>query len=126
VEEGRLKGKILYIDDEVEACKLIMKFLDARGFGVIVSFTAESGYDMVKTWEPDVVLVDIKLIGMSGIEFIEKIQKEGIQTPCIVITGYPERIAEVEMKELNIAGYFTKPYSVAELLGKIKQILGVI
>jgi len=126
VEEGRLKGKILYIDDEVEACKLIMKFLDARGFGVIVSFTAESGYDMVKMWEPDVVLVDIKLIGMSGIEFIEKIQKEGIQTPCIVITGYPERIAEVEMKELNIAGYFTKPYSVAELLGKIKQILGVI
>ncbi|MBL7070576.1 MAG: response regulator [Candidatus Omnitrophica bacterium] len=125
MEPRELKGKILYIDDEVESCEMIMKFLDARDFGVIVSFTGESGYDMVKMWEPDLILIDIKLIGMSGIEFIEKIQKEGINTPCIVITGYPERIAEVELKELNIFGYYTKPYSVAELYGKIKEILEV-
>ena len=125
MEEPNIKGKVLYIDDEVEACKMMMRFLDARNFGVIVSFTAESGYDMVKMWEPDVILVDIKLIGMSGIDFIEKIQKEGIKTPCIVITGYPERITEIEMKGLHITGYYTKPYSMAGLHEEIKNILGV-
>ncbi len=125
MEQKRLKGKVLYIDDEVETCKMMMEFLGKRGYGVIVSFSAESGYDMVKMWDPDIILIDIKLLGMSGIEFIEKIQKEGIKTPCIIITGYPERLAEVELKQLRVYGYFVKPYSVAELLSRVKEILGV-
>jgi len=103
----------------------MIEFLNPRGFSVIVSFTAEEAYDLLKRWNPELILIDIRLIGASGIDFLEKIQKEGIMTPVLIITAYPKKVAEIELKGLKVNGYFEKPYSYAELYQAIKKILEV-
>lgn len=120
-----MKGKIMYVEDEVEACRTMIEFLNPRGFAVIVSFTAEEAYGLLSKWNPDLILIDIKLIGESGIDFIERIQKEGIETPVIIITAYPKRVAEIEMRGLKIYGYYEKPFSYAELYKSVIDILEV-
>ena len=124
--QGKIKGKIMYIEDEVDACRTMVEFLNLRGFAVIVSFSAEEAYNFLKKWEPDLILLDLKLIGQSGIDFIERIQKEGIETPVVVVTAYPKKIAEIEMKGLKIYGYYEKPYSYADLYRTIKEILEMV
>ncbi|MBL7068575.1 MAG: response regulator [Candidatus Omnitrophica bacterium] len=125
MEQKTTKGKILYIEDEVDACRTMIEFLNPRGFAVIISFTAEEAYGLLKKWNPDLVLLDLKLIGASGIDFVHKIQNEGIKIPVVIITAYPKKISEIEIRGLNIRGYYEKPYSYAELYKTIKQILEV-
>jgi len=123
--EQKPKGKILYIEDEVDACRTMIEFLNPRGFSVIISFTAEEAYGLLKKWNPDIILIDLKLIGASGIDFVDKIQSEGIKIPVVVITAYPKKISEIETRKLAIRGYYEKPYSYAELYKTIKEILEV-
>lgn len=120
-----IRGKVLYIEDEVDACRTMIEFLNPRGFAVIISFTAEEAYGLLKKWNPDLILIDVKLIGASGIDFIERIQKEGVETPVLVITAYPKKIADLELRGLKIYGYYEKPYSYADLYQTIKEILEV-
>ncbi len=122
MEKKKVKGKVLYIEDEVDACRTMIEFLNPRGFAAIISFSAEEAYSLLKKWNPDIILIDIKLIGQSGIAFIRKIQKEGIETPVIIITAYPKKVTQVELKGLKICGYYEKPYSYAELLSTITEM----
>ncbi|NQT07321.1 MAG: response regulator transcription factor [Candidatus Omnitrophica bacterium] len=122
----RVKNKILYIEDEVDACQTMVEFLNPRGFAVMVSFTSEEAYKLLRAWNPDLIMIDIRLIGESGIDFIKKIRKEGMTTPIIVVTAYPERISKNELKDLNIGGYYIKPFSFADLYETIKVILEVV
>ena len=123
MESQKPKGNILYVEDEVDSLRTMIEFLNPRGFGVIVALTAEEAYERLKKYNPDLIIVDIKLVGDSGIDFIERIQKKGINTPVIVITGYAEQVAEIKDRELNIYGYYIKPFSYAELYKTIKEIL---
>ena len=118
------KNKVLYIEDEVDACSTMVEFLKPRGFKTVVSFTAEEAYDLMKGFVPDIILIDIRLIGQSGISFIERIQAEGVKTPIIIISAFSELIEEMKLKRLKICGYFEKPYSYADLFRAIKKCLG--
>lgn len=120
-----LKGTILYIEDEIEALRTMLEFFNLRGFNVITAFTAEEGYDRLKEYKPDLIVIDLKLIGESGIDFIERIQHADNQTPIMVITAYPEKIREITSRKLKIYAYFTKPFSYADLYKTVKQILEV-
>lgn len=90
-----------------------------------ISFTAEEAYDLLEQWQPDIILIDIKLIGATGVDFIRKIRKDGVKTPVIVITAYKDNISDLRRKGLKIDGYFEKPYSYARLYKTIKEILEV-
>lgn len=116
---------IMYIEDDVDACYLMTTFLNGRGFNTVVAFTGEKAYALLKRHNPDLMLIDIKLIGMSGIDFIEKIQKEGIQTPVIILTAYADKIAEIELKGLKVYSYLVKPYEFSELYQTIKEVFKV-
>ena len=120
------KDTIMYIEDEVEALRTMIKFLNLRGHGVIVALTAEEGHERLKEYNPSLILIDIKLVGQSGIDFLKKIRGQGIKTPVIVITAYPEMVAEAELRRLNIHGYYKKPFSYAELYKTIKEVLEVV
>lgn len=116
----------MYVEDEVDALCTMMEFLALRGFAVITAVTAGEGYEKLKKYNPDLILVDMTLIGESGIDFIKRIQKEGVKTPVIVLIDYPQRTAEIELRGLNVYGYFEKPLSLADLYKTIKTILEVV
>lgn len=117
------KPRIMYIEDEVDALSTMVEFLKLRGFDVEVSYRAEEAYGLLKSWNPDILLIDITLIGASGIDFVERIQKEGIDTPVIIITAHPKRIVEIEARGLNIRNFYEKPFSYDALYKTIKEIL---
>lgn len=121
----KIKGKIMYIEDEVDSLRTMIEFLNPRGFAVIVACTAEEGYRHMKLYKPDLILIDLKLLGQSGIDFIKRVRHEGIDTPVIVITAYPKKVADVELRQLKIHGYYVKPFSYSDLYETIKQILEV-
>jgi len=102
LEADNPKKTILYIEDEIEAIKTMIEFLKLRGFKVVTAVTAEEGHDRLKEYKPGLILIDIKLIGESGIDFIERIQKAGNKTPVVIITAYPEKIREINQRKLKI------------------------
>lgn len=121
----KIKGKIMYIEDEVEALTTMMDFLNPRGFAVLPYITAEQAYDKLRELNPDLIIVDVRLIGETGLDFIERIQKEGIETPVIVITGYAGITDEIKERKLKIYGCFEKPFKFSQLYQSITQILEV-
>ena len=120
------KGRIIYIDDEVEACKTISEFFTLRDYEVVVAFTAEAGYDLIKFIDPNIVIMDLKIAGVSGIDLLERLAGDNLETPIIVVTAYQEAISEVNEKELHVDKFFTKPYSLEDLHNTVKELLEVI
>ncbi len=125
-KETRIKGRIVYIDDEVEACKTIVEFFTLRGYDVNVAFDAEAGHDLIKGTNPNIIIMDLKIAGVSGIDLLERLSKEKIDIPVIVVTAFQEAITELQERELMVDKFFTKPYSLDDLHNVVKELLEVI
>jgi len=120
------KKRIIYIDDEVEACKTIVEFFTLRGYDVNVAFDAEAGYNLVKNTEPNIIIMDLKIAGVSGIDLLERLSKEKTNIPVIVVTAFQEAIIELQERELVVDKFFTKPYSLEDLHNVVKELLEVM
>jgi len=116
---------ILVVDDEVNILELLKYNLEGEGYKVI---TSESGYEAVnfaKQLKPDFILLDVMLPDMSGFE-VCKILKSDTKTrniPIIMLTAKSEEVDKILGLELGADDYITKPFSVKELLTRIKVVL---
>jgi len=124
VEFKKKKEKILYIDDEVEACKTIVEFFGLRGFEVLVSFDGNNGYTLITQEKPSVIIMDLKIAGMSGIDLLEKLLGERMRIPVVVVTAYQEAMAEIKERGLAVNRYFTKPYDLKSLYEAVNELIG--
>lgn len=123
-----MEKKILIIDDEEIIIRSLTKLLEKNGFKV---FVAKNGLDavvMAEEEEFNLILTDIRMPGMNGVETIEKIyaglKKKNIdKIPAIFITGYADEDIEEKAKAINPVGYIYKPFDIDELIGKIKKFL---
>jgi two-component system sensor histidine kinase/response regulator len=113
--------KILVVDDEIGICEGIQRALSREGFQVDSAYEGDSGLKKVRTEEYDLVLIDVMLPGINGIELISLIHAVDPEIICIIITGY----ATVELAVQAIKGgahdFLTKPFSVDELLHTVNQ-----
>ncbi|MFC1590827.1 response regulator [Candidatus Omnitrophota bacterium] len=116
------KTKIIYIDDEVEACKTIAEFFSLRGFDVHITFDGDSGYSMIKKEQPHLVILDLKIAGTSGIDLLQKLVDERVQVPVIVVTAYQEAMAEIRERGLMVNKYLTKPYNLTSLYDAVLEL----
>ena len=123
MKEPKIKGKIMYVEDEVDALCTMIEFLNIRGFAVIASCSCDEACKNLEKYKPDLILVDIKLIDQSGLDFIRHIRRQGCQTPVIVITAYQKEAAENILKDLNINACYIKPISYAPVYNCITEIL---
>jgi DNA-binding response OmpR family regulator len=125
-KDKKSKGRIVYIDDEVDACETIVEFFNLRGFETLVAFDALSGYDLIKSANPDLVIVDLKMAGVSGVDLLQRLRDENLRMPVIVVTAFQEAIAEVRNRGLAVDRIFTKPYSLADLHDVVKGLVEVV
>ena len=123
--EKKIKGKIVYIDDEVEACKTIVEFFTLRSYGVNVAFDAEVGHDLIREMNPNIIIIDLKIAGVSGIDLLERLRNEKIDIPVIVVTAFHEAMTELQERELMVDKVFTKPYSLEDLHNVVRELLEV-
>ena len=114
--------KILVVDDDVNICDILNKYLTNEGYDVR---TANDGYealDTFKKYDPDLVLLDIMLPGKSGKDVCSEIRKFS-NKPIIMITAKGEVVDKVVCLELGADDFVVKPFDMNELFARIKAVL---
>ena len=117
------KDSILIIDDDPKLRKTLSDTLKAKGYKPITAATGKKALDMVKEERPAIVLVDLKLGDMSGLEVLREIKECSPGTECIVLTGYASRASAIEAVNLGAYGYVQKPYDMEQLLLTIQRAI---
>ncbi len=101
--------KILVVDDEPEVCRMLEIFLGKKGYQVFRAFDGKTALELVKEERPHIVLLDIKMPGMDGIECLKKIVEIDKELGVIMITAVKKEETGKEALELGAYDYITKP-----------------
>jgi DNA-binding response OmpR family regulator len=115
------KFKVMIVDDEVDFLETIVKRLKARGIDVV---GVESGYKALEVMDgngPDVIILDVKMPGLDGIETLREIKKKKPLTEVIMLTGHASVESGIQGMQLGAFDYVMKPVALDELLEKMRQ-----
>ena len=115
--------KILIIEDDTAILKGLIENLQQEHYKVLSAEDGEKGYQMVKKENPDLIILDVMLPSKNGFEICQDLRKEKVATPIIMLTGKGEETDKVLGLELGADDYVTKPFSVRELLARVKAVL---
>ena len=120
--ESPLK-KVLIIDDEQEMCKTLYSFLVPHNYKVFLAFNGQMGLESFEELKPDIVLLDLHMPDMNGVEVLKIIRKTS-NVPVIIITAHPEDVSEIHLADLKIEGYIEKPLDLFTVLNTLKYLIG--
>lgn len=115
-------NKILVIEDDPNLAKIIISYLERDGFVVCSSLRGDTGLDMVFVEKPDLVLLDLNLPGMDGMDVAAEIRRE-TDTPIIMVTARVEETDRLEGFSGGADDYISKPFSPRELVARVKAVL---
>lgn len=116
--------KVLVVDDEIFVRELLLEFLSMQGYEVILADSGEKAVQLMHTQPADVVLLDLKMTGMDGIETLKQIRKSAPGTIAIIMTGYPTIESSIEALRHGACDYVMKPFKLNELKSSIENALG--
>jgi PAS domain S-box-containing protein len=123
VKEIEKKLNILLIDDEKTICSILKRFLESKGHRVTASLKAEEGLEHFEKDKFDLVLSDITMPGMDGIELIKEIKKKGTDSKIIAITGHVRQQKLDQARDAGAEEVLIKPFRNAELYETIARLL---
>jgi len=114
---------ILVVDDEPDLCWNFRQILESEGYKVSTANGGEEAIDIVKKGNIDLIIMDVMLPGIDGIETYRRIKKMGANLPVIMITGYTSTNKAMEAIKLGAVDYITKPFSNEYIINLIKSVL---
>ena len=114
---------VLAIEDDPAILRGLCDNLRFEGYDVIAASDGETGYRMQQERKPDLIVLDLMLPRMSGFEFCRKLRGEGIQTPILMLTARSEEPDRVLGLDLGADDYVAKPFSVRELMARVRALL---
>jgi two-component system, OmpR family, KDP operon response regulator KdpE len=117
-----VSARVLVVDDEPQIGRLLTTTLHARGYEVAVATDGQMALEMTATWRPDVVLLDLGLPVIDGLEVCRRVRGWS-QVPIIVLTVRDAEPDKVTAFDLGADDYVTKPFSTNELLARIRVAL---
>ncbi|MEA2033531.1 MAG: response regulator [Euryarchaeota archaeon] len=120
-EKKTLKHRILVVDDEKELCTRIKRELDKEGYEAAVAYDGIEGMEYFKNNRVDVVIADIKMPGMNGLEMLEKCRAINHDFVPIIITGFGDQEKAITALRLGAFEYLRKPISLEELISLIDR-----
>lgn len=115
--------KILVIDDDESLRETIGVMLERENFIPMFAADGKTGLDRALTLKPQLLLVDLRLPGMSGVDLCRQLRAEKVQTPIIVLSAVGEEIDKVLLLEIGADDYVVKPFGSRELLARIRAVL---
>jgi DNA-binding response OmpR family regulator len=115
--------KILIVEDELNMAQGLKDNLEFEGYEVDIVMEGRSGLQKILQCRYDLILLDVMLPELSGFDICKTARKEGVNTPIILLTARGEEIDKVLGLEFGADDYITKPFSLRELLARIKAIL---
>lgn len=118
--------RILLADDEAHITHLLARRLEGIGHEVRVARDGEEAWAIVREWTPELLITDLQMPYVSGIELVRKLRSlpDCASTPVIMLTARGYVLDEQTVREAGISALLSKPFSVRNLAGIVEQILG--
>ncbi len=115
--------KILVVDDELFVRELLLEFLSTQGYEVSLADSGNKAIELMQTQPADVVLVDLKMQGIDGIETLRQMKKIAPDALAIIMTGYPTIESSIEALRQGACDYVIKPFKLNNLKSSIEKAL---
>jgi two-component system KDP operon response regulator KdpE len=116
------RSRILVVDDETQISRVLKTTLNSQGYEVKTASNGEAGFDAISDWLPDLLITDLSMPGMSGIDLCRAV-RERSSIPIIVLSVRGEEKIKIEALDAGADDYVTKPFSVNELLARVRANL---
>jgi two-component system chemotaxis response regulator CheY len=121
------KGKILIVDDEKEVREVIRIHLDVKGYNILEAENGEEAINILRSEDNminvGVILCDIRMPKVNGIECIEFLRREAPGIPVVVVTGYPDTEMAANLMKMGVKDYLVKPVERQKLLETVERIV---
>jgi two-component system alkaline phosphatase synthesis response regulator PhoP len=121
-EQAMPDAKILVIDDEQDILDLVMAYLKPEGYDVRTASEGLAGLELARRFEPDLIVLDIMLPGIDGMELLARLRRES-EVYVIMLTAKTEETDKIVGLSVGADDYVTKPFSPRELVARIKAAL---
>ncbi|RME29368.1 MAG: response regulator, partial [Candidatus Zixiibacteriota bacterium] len=115
--------RILAIDDQPVILELIDAMGKSEGFNVTTTTSAEEGLRLAREGTYDVILTDLAMPGISGLDLARQLKQAQVKTPVLLVTGYGERLSEEVMGRSGVHDILYKPFRIEQLLDKVEAAL---
>jgi two-component system copper resistance phosphate regulon response regulator CusR len=115
--------RILVVEDERKVADMVARGLKSARYAVDVGADGETGWAMVNTYPYDLVILDLGLPGIGGLELLHRIRRKDSQVPVLILTAKDATQSKVANFEAGADDYLTKPFAFAELLVRVKSLL---
>jgi two-component system, OmpR family, KDP operon response regulator KdpE len=116
------KRNILVVDDEAQITRVLRTTLSAQGYIIRTAADGLQALQEMKTWPPDLIITDLRMPNMDGLQLCRKVRTES-GVPIIVLSVKGEETIKVEALDAGADDYVTKPFSVNELLARVRAAL---
>jgi two-component system KDP operon response regulator KdpE len=116
------RARILVFDDEPQLIRVLRTGLKSRGFDVRGASDGESGLETFNEWHPDLVITDLAMPNVDGLEFCRRLRAIS-QVPIIVLSAKGEEKTKVEALDIGADDFVTKPFGIDELLARVRASL---
>lgn len=121
-------AKLLVVDDEIAICDFLSNYFTEKGYVVFLATNGEEAIRQARERHPDVVLLDIKMPGISGLEVLRRLKAESNSAKIVIVTAVEDSDVFEQAKRLGAADYITKPFELEYLnsvvIRKIATMLG--
>jgi len=118
-------AKMLVVDDEAVVCQACGRIFSRQGFQVEVNTDARDGLAWATQKDYRIILLDIKMPNLDGIQFLEKLRQEKPEVPVLIITGYPSIPNAAAAMRLGACDYVTKPFTSEEITRAVQRVLAM-
>ncbi len=116
------KARILVVDDEPQLTRVLRTGLKSRGYDVLAAEDGEGGFRLFQEWKPDLVITDLAMPNMDGLELCRRVRALS-QVPIIILSAKGEERVKVEALDLGADDFVTKPFGIDELLARMRAAL---
>jgi DNA-binding response OmpR family regulator len=114
---------ILVIDDDDSLRDTVALMMENEGYRAVAAAEGRSGFEQALMLHPDLILVDLRLPGMSGVEICKQLRAANISTPIVVISALGDEIDKVLLLEIGADDYIVKPFGARELVARVRAVL---
>ncbi len=121
--EGAGEARLLVVDDEPNIVELLSASLRFTGFDVATAADGREALKQARVWRPDLILLDVMMPGMDGFEVVRRLRSEGLRFPVLFLTARGDTTAKVQGLTLGGDDYVTKPFSLEEVIARIRAVL---
>ena len=116
--------KVLVIDDDKDLLDILKSLLTKRGFDVETDDNWQNGFEKIREFEPQIILLDVFLSGIDGLDICKQLKSNPLTShiPIVIFSAYP-RIAESAIYEYDADDFIAKPFEVNDLVAKMHSVL---